>query len=197
MNRLSFKHSLSRGTLLHQVPRLRLRRGAALHKHNVWCKLTRHTGQTRMTHVLQLSIFTASQVMDPLKLITLRHPTGKSAGTIRQCDYLALCDFVMDKIREAKTISLIGLIDAVENHFKNRKDINGDFRWMTLAIKLNLEAQGLITTDYPKGRERSRPLLRLKSAKTRARAKSSTFHHRTTTHFNDQSMVSHDRGYPF
>lgn len=120
--------------------------------------------------------------MDPLKLITLQHPSGKSTGKIRQCDYLALRDFVVAKIREAKTISLITLIDAVEIHFKNRNDLNGDFRWMTLAIKLNLEAQGLITTVYPKGRQRSRPLLRMKYSRTQERS--------ISTKFVDQRMAA-------
>jgi hypothetical protein len=105
--------------------------------------------------------------MDNLKLVNLQHPAGKSAGKIRHSDYLALCDFVIATIRQVKTISLISLIDLVEKHFKEQNLLNGDFRWMTLAVKLNLEAQGKITTVYPKGRQRSRPLLRLKYSRAR------------------------------
>lgn len=103
--------------------------------------------------------------MNGIKLVELLHPAGKSAGKIRRSDYLSLCNFIIEKLKQDKAVSLMSLLDSVENDFEDRHHLAGDFRWMTLAVKLNLEAHGIITTVYPRGSIRGGPLLRLKPTK--------------------------------
>jgi len=46
-------------------------------------------------------------------------------------------------------MSLVSLVESVEKELIKISKFSGDYRWLLLAVKLDLEARGLITSIKP------------------------------------------------
>jgi len=78
--------------------------------------------------------------------VFLLHPTQqRTGGEIKANDYLLLRNFIVKQLLSEQTMSLVSLIESVEKELIKISKFSGDYRWLLLAVKLDLEARGLIT----------------------------------------------------
>ena len=74
------------------------------------------------------------------KLVFTKHPDGKKGACIPKDDYTTLCSSILTVLENEDRITLVELIDVVQNNV----GLNANIAWRILVVKLDLEAKGVI-----------------------------------------------------